>query len=106
MCKGGDICPCYTIFQSATSATPTDGLMRGTHVLSCFLQSAHSDVLTGGNYGQKILRRLRNRLDTQTQINLFGGSKLHEGEGSVDLIGINFGNEARHVRDQPIYAPI
>lgn len=44
---------CNPIFQSATSAAWTDGLMRGTHVLSYFLQSALSDILTGGNYGQK-----------------------------------------------------
>lgn len=73
----GDICLCYPIFQSATSAAPTDGLMRGAHVLSYFLQSAHSDILTGGNYERKILRRLKNCLDTHTQIYLFRGSNLH-----------------------------
>lgn len=41
-CCRGYICPCYPIFQSAMSAAPTDGLMRGMHVLSYFLQSAHS----------------------------------------------------------------
>lgn len=66
----GDICPCYPIFQSATSAAPTDGLMRGIHVPSYFLQSAHSDILTGGNYGRKILRRLQNCLDTHTDISI------------------------------------
>lgn len=63
---GANKCQCSPIFLFAASAAWTDGLMRGTDVLSYFLQSGPSDILTGSNYCQKKkkLSRVQNCLDT------------------------------------------
>ena len=88
--------------KSATSAVWTDGLIRGPHVLSHFLQSAHSDILTG-NYGQKIWRGSKDGVEhtdtrepprmqahthttTRTHRDFFRGSKLYMRWGLVHLI--------------------